>query len=1222
MSDSHNAPKKPSVNAENNSNAVGGISAGGDISGNIHIGNVGYTADQVSILIAKIQSTFQPKPFDGRCPYKGLDVFEEEDAELFFGREKLEDDLVSRVKDSRTVFVTGPSGSGKSSLVRAGLIHALKQGAIKGSDRWLYATMKPGRDPIESLATAFSRLKSPELGNYFRQHVDQVNVLHECAESALTDNKNQRLVIFIDQFEEVFTQISKEEERVSFLNLLTHAATIENGRVIILFSMRSDFVSNCATYPQLNALLNQQFVQIGAMQPGELVNAIAQPALRVGLRIDPDLIAQIINDMRGEPGTLPLMQFALKDLFEARQAKGSIIALTLSDYLEREGIQKMLERHADEAFAKLSKSEQELAHSIFSGLIKIGRDTQVTRHTALFDDLVPANTKAEEVKLTLQKLADARLITTEEKDSNNYTITHEKLIDAWPWLKKLVNENRDVIALQNEISADAKEWEEHKRDASYLYSGGRLATAQEKIKDLTLSEMAQRFLKIALKVEKDAHLQRERRLWLTVIASIAAAVLFLVLGSFGWAKSNEATARANDAATAQANAESQAKRARVGELSAQSVSLRDKNFQNSLLLGIEAYQNLVTIQSYEALFDSAQAYPQLRAFLNGHTSSVESVAFSPDGKTLASGGYDNTIILWDVATRLPIGQPLTGHTSSVQSVAFSPDGKTLAAGSWDSTLIMWDVATHQMIGQPLIGHTARVVSVAFSPDGKTLASGSYDNTIILWNVITHQPIGQSLAGHTDWVNSVAFSPDGKTLASGSLDRTIILWDVSTRQIISQPLTGHTNSVYSVAFSPDGKTLASGSSGTIILWDLATRLPVGQPLTGHTTSWVYSMAFSPDGKTLASGSLDRNITLWDVSTRQIIGQPLTGHASKVSSVAFSPDGKTLVSGSDDKTIILWNVEIMLNISITIRQSIGQPLIGNAFFISRFSPDGKTLASGSSNNTIVLWDVATRQPIGQPLTGHTDSVNSVAFSPNGKTLASGSSDQTIILWDVATHQPIGQPLMGHTDSVNSVAFSPNDKTLASGSSDQTIILWDVATRQPIGQPLTGHTSVVSSIVFSPDGKTLASGSWDQTIILWEVATHQPIGQPLTGHTHWVNSVAFSPDGKTLASGSLDSTIILWNVATHQPIGQPLTGHTSYVYSVTFSPDSKTLASSSTETILWDLNPQSWIEKSCQRVGRNFTRAEWEQYGFTEPYRKTCEQYPLEAEITPTPSPTSTP
>lgn len=527
MSD-ENKKDEPKVQADNNSIAVGNISAGGNI-GDINI-NTGYTVGQVSVLITQIESTFQPKPFDGRCPYKGLDVFEEEDAELFFGREKLVGDLVSRVKESRTVFVTGPSGSGKSSLVRAGLIHALKQGSIKSSDRWLYATMKPGRDPLESLANAFSRLKSPELGSYFRQHVDQVNVLHECAESALTDNKNQRLVLFIDQFEEVFTQISKEEERVAFLNLLTHAATIESGRVIILFSMRSDFVSNCATYPQLNALLNQKFVQIGAMQPEELVSAIAQPALRAGLRIDPDLIAQIINEMKGEPGALPLMQFALKDLFDSQQEKSGVIALTLNDYLQRGGIHKALERHADDSFSKLSKNEQELARSIFSGLIEIGRGTQDTRRTALFDELVPANTKAEDVEAIVQKLADARLITTDEAaGKDTVMISHEKLIDAWPWLKKLVNENRDVIALQNEITDDAKEWDEHKHDQSYLYTGIRLASVHEQLqaKRLVLSGSTLDFIKAGNAQQKRSQIFR----LMSVIVLILVGLVFAILVS-------------------------------------------------------------------------------------------------------------------------------------------------------------------------------------------------------------------------------------------------------------------------------------------------------------------------------------------------------------------------------------------------------------------------------------------------------------------------------------------------------------------------------------------------------------------------------------------------------------------------------------------------------------------------------------------------------------------
>ncbi|MEO7841155.1 MAG: ATP-binding protein, partial [Anaerolineales bacterium] len=503
----------PKVQADDHSIAFEELHVGGDIGGDIRIGHtIGYTAEQVSVLLTQITTTLQPKKFDGRCPYKGLEVFEEEDAELFFGRERLVNELVGRVKESRTVFITGPSGSGKSSLVRAGLIHALKQGAIKTSELWLYETMKPGREPLKDLALAFSRLKSPELEDYFLAHVGETDILNKCAESVLSGRKDQRFLLFVDQFEEIFTQINSEEERIAFINMLAHAGTIENGRVMVIFAMRSDFVSNCATYPALNELLSQEFRQIGAMQPEELVSAIALPARHVGLPIEDELIARIINDMKGEPDALPLMQFALKDLFDSEQEKGGVIALTLKDYLGHGGIHKSLERHADATFAKLSEREQELARSIFSGLIEIGRGTQDTKRTALFDELIPANTKAEDVGVIVQKLADARLVITDEQARRDtVTISHEKLIEAWPWLQKLVNENRDVIALQNEIANDAKEWEEHQREQSYLYAGARLAIAQEKIKNLTLSETSQTFLETGMKTEEDAR-QKSRRI--------------------------------------------------------------------------------------------------------------------------------------------------------------------------------------------------------------------------------------------------------------------------------------------------------------------------------------------------------------------------------------------------------------------------------------------------------------------------------------------------------------------------------------------------------------------------------------------------------------------------------------------------------------------------------------------------------------------------------------
>ncbi|HEX9074767.1 MAG TPA: ATP-binding protein, partial [Anaerolineae bacterium] len=452
-----------------------GVVAGGDISGTVLTGDIagdvtiGYTAAQVNALLAQITTTFTPKPFDGRCPYLGLDAFDEQDADRFFGREKLVAQLVSRVKDSRFLVIAGPSGSGKSSLVRAGLVHALKQGALPNSDRWLYESLKPGRDPLEELARVASSLaESLNAGDDIRTRgLTDASILHRWVDIALKDDRTRRAVIFVDQFEEVFTQVAQENQRAAFLNLLTYAATVEAGRVTVLFALRSDFVSNCATYPQLNTLVNQQFIQIGAMEPDELVSAIARPALQVGLKIDPELIAQIMNDMQGEPGALPLMQFALKDLFDAEQARGGPIALRLDDYLARGGLRKALERHADAEFATLSAPEQQLARAIFSGLIEVGRGTEDTRRTALFQELVPAHGDEASVENVVRKLADARLVTVDVRAQvtqvRTVTLAHERLIDAWPWLRKLVNENRESIALQNQIAEAAREWDQHGR---------------------------------------------------------------------------------------------------------------------------------------------------------------------------------------------------------------------------------------------------------------------------------------------------------------------------------------------------------------------------------------------------------------------------------------------------------------------------------------------------------------------------------------------------------------------------------------------------------------------------------------------------------------------------------------------------------------------------------------------------------------------------------------
>ena len=1141
------------------------------------------------------------------CPFRGLQVFDEEHARFFFGREALTQHLVEQLRGDRFLAVIGPSGSGKSSLARAGLVPQVRAGALPASERWSVVILKPGPHPLEALAARLlpyldggdDPLAAREslLGTLRRDE----RGLHGAVQVALAAAPDsQRLLIVADQFEELFTLCRDESARAGFIANLLYASAIAGGQTVAVVTMRADFFGKCAAYPELAARLAERDVLVGPMSEDELRRAMEGPAQAAGLHYEKGLVETILDDLGDEPGTLPLLQHTLLELWERRRGGW----LTIDAYYEIGGVQGALARRADAVYARFTAAQQAAARRVLLRLTQPGEGTEDTRRRAVLMELLPTDAKAADVEAAVRELTDARLLTTGEDEQGREVVdvAHEALIRGWPRLQGWIDADRAALLTHRRLTEAAQEWERHGRDESYLSRGARLAEAAEWAKTHAddLNPMESAFLEASEEALATRRVRERRaaRFRLAALGAIAVLIIgILVAIALGQSQLTQqqreaawtaealaakealarqtaeaesfrratkeaealaanaaevqarqtAEARRVEADDARATAEAERNRALSRQLAAQSANqLSADNSTIALLLAIEAGCAADTSEAL-AVLRQAFAYSKYPStILSGHALEVNGAMWNSDETLVLTAGSDGTARVWDVKT----GDALLiifGHSGNVQQAIWNQDETQILTAGTDGTARIWNAKTGDEL-LVLSGHAGWVTQAIWNSDENRILTAGEDGTARVWDAETGAEL-LTLSGHTDWVSQAVWNSDESRILTASWDETVRLWDAETGAELLM-FSGHTGWVSQALWNSDeSRVLTASWDGTARVWDANTGNAL-LTLSGHN-GIVWWATWNTDGSRVLTAGAGGTARVWDAETGTGL-LTLFGHTNGVNQAAWNADESRILTASRDGTARMWDAEtgeVQLNLTghfASVNQAV-------------WNSDESRILTASDDRTARLWNLEVRyeRPL---LSGHTALISQAKWSADGDRILTASDDGTARVWSAETGIVLLN-LKGHSARVNQAVWNSDESRILTASADGTARVWDTEAGNEL-VVLSGCPGEVLQAVWNSDESRILTATANDAVCVWDAET----GRELLTVAGQV--AAWDPGESRILTGSADGTVRVWDAKTGKDL-LSLSGPGAWVTQVLWSTDGNRMvtASGNGAVKVWD-------------------------------------------------------